>query len=59
LTPSPVIATVSPLRWKASTRRSFCSGITRANTRTRRTASASVPSFMRSISAPVKAPAST
>ena len=39
LTPSPVMATISPRDWNASTRRSFCSGETRANTVARCTAS--------------------
>ena len=37
-TPSPVIATMSPRAWSASTRRSFCSGRTRAKTFTSRSA---------------------
>ena len=34
LTPSPVMATISPLRWSTSTRRTLCSGLTRAITPT-------------------------
>ena len=41
LTPSPVMAAISPSRLSASTIRTLCSGTTRAKTLTRRTASRS------------------
>ena len=40
LTPSPVIATTSPLAWRACTSCNFWAGVTRANTSTRSTHSA-------------------
>ena len=55
LTPSPVIATTSPLACRACTRRSLCSGLARANTSTPGSTSRRRWSSSSSISAPVSA----
>ena len=55
LTPSPVMATTSPLACRAVTRRSLCSGLVRANTTVSRTSSCSCPSVAASSSLPVTA----
>ncbi len=52
-TPSPVIATMRPPRSSAATRRSFCSGRTRANTSARASAASSAASLIAAISSPV------
>ncbi len=63
LTPSPVMATTSPRACRAWTRRSFCSGVTRANTVLRWAASLSAASSSASSSRPLStsgsAPAAT
>ena len=53
LMPSPVMATIWPLRCSAPTMRSLCSGSTRANTRTSSTMASSCSSLMLRSSAPV------
>src|SRR5450759_5702732 len=53
LTPSPVMATISPLAFRAWTSRSFCSGTTRAKILTSRIRSASTSSGISSSSGPV------
>uniref|UniRef100_A0A0S6Z131 Uncharacterized protein n=1 Tax=Mizugakiibacter sediminis TaxID=1475481 RepID=A0A0S6Z131_9GAMM len=53
LTPSPVIATTSPFAFSASTMRSFCSGMMRANTPHSRMRATSSKSSIRSNSSPV------
>ena len=53
LTPSPVMATISPLALSASTMRSFCSGMIRANTVAVRTRCASWSALSVSSSSPV------
>ncbi len=53
LTPSPVMATTLPRACKASTRRSFCSGETRANTSVRTAASINSSSLSRANCSPV------
>jgi hypothetical protein len=53
LTPSPVMATISPLALSALTIRNFCSGMIRANTVALRTRIAKSASFSRSSSSPV------
>ena len=53
LMPSPVMATMCPLRCSAPTMRSLCSGSTRANTRTSSTIASSSASLMLRSSAPV------
>ncbi len=53
LTPSPVMATISPLAANAATIRSFWLGWIRAKMRDRRTASRKAASSMREISGPV------
>jgi hypothetical protein len=52
-TPSPVTATISPLACSASTMRSLCSGLTRANTSVSRTVSTSCSGDMASSWTPV------
>ena len=51
-TPSPVTATISPICWRFSTTRSFCSGAMRAKTTSPRRASLSSSSLVRSSSTP-------
>src|SRR6516165_9268614 len=53
LTPSPVMATTSPLAFSALTIRNFCSGIVRAKIVAERTRSLRAASLMLSSSAPV------
>gem|GEM_PF-2515883 len=53
LTPSPVMATTSPLACSARTRRSLCSGLARANTRASATAWRMAASSISSSSGPV------
>ena len=57
LTPSPVMATMLPSAWRASTMRSLCSGATRAYTETDRTRSVSASSSRASNSSPASAAA--
>ena len=52
-TPSPVMATISPLAFRALTIRSFCSGTTRAKMLTSRMRSANSSSPIASSSGPV------
>ena len=52
LTPSPVMATISPCDCSARTMRTLCSGVTRANTRQRFTCRASSASSARSSCGP-------
>ena len=54
-TPSPVMATTSPLACRACTRRSLCSGLARAKTSTSVTTWRKAASSSSSISAPVSA----
>ena len=51
-TPSPVTATISPICWRFSTTRSFCSGAMREKTTSPARASLSSSSLMRSSSTP-------
>ena len=53
LTPSPVMATTIPRRWKAFTSRTLCSGATRANTGVSKACRARASSVRRSSSGPV------
>jgi hypothetical protein len=53
LTPSPVIATISPFAFSACTSLSFCSGAMRANTSAWRTASRTSSPDIASTCAPV------
>ena len=55
LTPSPVMATTWPRACSASTRRSFCSGVTRAKTETLPAASINCSSESAASSLPVSA----
>ena len=56
LTPSPVMATMAPVRFRPSTMRNFCSGLIRAKIAARRIRDSRSPLLSAISSSPVTAP---